>query len=49
MVQIQKGMRSGVCEALEAFVALLKATESALEQLIVERTQQRTERGLKAL
>jgi hypothetical protein len=48
MVQIQKGMRSGVCEALEAFVALLKATESALEQLIVERTQQRTERGLKA-
>jgi hypothetical protein len=30
-------MRSGVCEALEAFVALLhallKATESALEQL----------------
>jgi hypothetical protein len=52
MVQIQKGMRSGVCEALEAFVTLLnelKATESALEQLIVERTQQRTERGLKAL
>ena len=49
MVQIQKGMRSGVCEALEAFVALLKATESALEQLIVERTRQRTERGLKAL